>query len=55
MVQAINQLDIADPYWDYNPFTIIYGLKPLPTDYVFGFPVVSDEIKNEIYYKRLRR
>lgn len=55
VVSAINQLDIVDPYWDYDPFTIVHGLTPLPTDYVFGFPSVSDEIKNEIYLRRLRR
>jgi hypothetical protein len=54
VTDAINALDEADPYWDYDPFCIICGCDPLPSDYVFGFPAVDDETKKRIYAGRKR-
>ena len=45
---ALAELDAWDEMWDYDGFCIIRGLSPLPKDYVFGFPFVSKEERNEI-------
>lgn len=52
LVDALNVLDKADPYWDYDPFCIIYGMNRLPKDYVFGFKCAPDEMKERIYAAR---
>ena len=48
VIAAIKQLDEADPYWDYDPSSIIRGANPLPTDYVGGFPFIEDEVRTRI-------
>jgi len=41
--KGICTLNSYDAYWDYNGYNIIRGLNPLPKDFVFGFPTISDE------------
>jgi hypothetical protein len=55
VVDAINTLDEADDYWDYDPFCIIYGSNPLPKDYDFGFKSVDDATKQWIFSQRKRK
>ena len=45
---AIATLDKADEYWDYDCFCIIYGADPLPSDFAFGFPLATKEIRQSI-------
>ena len=52
VIEAVNILDAVDPYWDYNPFCIIYGSNPLPEDFVFGFRFVDEDMKERIYSGR---
>jgi hypothetical protein len=51
--EAMKQLDKLDRMWDYNTFSIIKGLDPLPEDFVYGFPFVSKKICKKI--DRIRR
>lgn len=53
LTAAINQLDRTVVYWDYDPFCLIYGAAPLPTDYVFGFQSVPTEMRARIEAQRL--
>ena len=48
---AISKLDMADSYWDYDPFCMIFGADPLPKDYAFGFPSVPQEMRARIEKK----
>lgn len=50
--KAMAILDTWDKMWDYDGFCIIRGLSPLPDDYVFGFPSLSDEEESEIELNR---
>jgi hypothetical protein len=43
VLTAMDKLDAADPYWDYDPCTVHRGANPLPDDYVFGFPELTSE------------
>ena len=52
VIAAINTLDTADPYWDYDPFCIIYGADPLPKDFVSGFRSVESNIQKRIFAGR---
>jgi hypothetical protein len=52
VIDAINHLDEVNPYWDYDPFCIIYGANPLPEDFVFGFQSIEDEMKERIRANR---
>ena len=42
VVDAMAALDATDPMWDDNPWTLVRGMNPLPTDYVYGFPHEAD-------------
>lgn len=53
LIDAIKILDKFDPHWDEDPFCIIYGSNPLPTDYVFGFKSVSGEVRERIESSRV--
>lgn len=55
VIEAINILDAADAYWDYEPFCIIYGANPLPIDFVGGFPAVEQSIRDRIFAARKRK
>jgi len=56
VINAINILDKADPYWDYDPFCIIFGADPLPHgDFTFGFKFVDDVVTKRIHAARLRK
>lgn len=48
LTKAVIALDKADSYWDYDPFCIIYGANPLPTDFVFGFRFADDALKERV-------
>lgn len=48
LTKAVLALDKADSYWDYDPFCIIYGANPLPTDFVFGFRFADDALKERV-------
>lgn len=52
LIKAVIALDKADPYWDYDPFCIIYGADPLPTDFVFGFRFADSALKERVYAAR---
>lgn len=52
LTDAIKHLDEVEPYWDYDPFCIIYGADPLPKDYVGGFPFVDDVMRDRIFAAR---
>ena len=52
VIDAIKKLDKIDPYWDYDPFCLVYGKSPLPDDFVFGFPDIPDDMKNKIKSQR---
>jgi len=55
LTAAVIALDKADPYWDYDPFCIIYGADPLPSDFVFGFKRASDELRARLEKAREAR
>jgi len=55
LIDAIKILDKVDLYWDYDPFCIIYGSNPLPTDYVYGFKIVSNEVRERIESSRHKK
>ena len=48
LTKAVVALDKADSYWDYDPFCIIYGANPLPSDFVFGFRFADDALKERL-------
>lgn len=48
VIDAINILDEKEPYWDYEPFCIVYGMNPLPKDFAFGFPLVDTSVQKRI-------
>jgi hypothetical protein len=52
VIEALKTLDVADSYWDYDPFCMIYGADPLPKDYVFGFESVPKETRVRIETQR---
>lgn len=52
VVSAMNAMDEANPYWDYDGAIMLYGLNPLPKDMAFGFPSVPREIEDRIQSKR---
>ena len=52
IIDAIIKLDQIDPYWDYDPFCIVYGADPLPKDFVFGFTSISDVMWQRISLAR---
>ena len=52
VISAIHALDNADPYWDYDPFCLIYGADPLPENFVSGFSFIDDAMKERIMSKR---
>ena len=52
--QALVKLDAWDPMWDYDCFCIMHGESPLPKDFVFGFPFVSDEVRHRIEKQRTK-
>lgn len=52
VTNAINVLDAADPYWDYDCFCIIKGSDPLPETYK-DLSFVSDEIRRKILSGRV--
>ena len=43
VANAMIQLDLHKPYWDYDGFMICYGKTPLPDDYVNGFEVIKEK------------
>lgn len=48
LTRAVIALDKIDPYWDYEPFCIIYGADPLPCDFVNGFPFAGKDLRDRI-------
>ena len=50
--KAMAKLDKWDSAWDYDCYTIIRGMFPLPEDYVTGFPSLSREEIDEIEIAR---
>ncbi len=54
VVIALQALDKADPYWDYDPFCTIFGADPLPEDYVFGFKSVPKDMRERIEKRRAK-
>lgn len=48
VVRALRTLDAAEPMWDYDPFCMVFGANPLPSDYVNGFRSVSQEIRKRV-------
>ena len=52
LTKAVLLLDKADPYWDYDPFCIIYGADPLPTNFVSGFPFADDSMRERLSIAR---
>jgi len=53
--KALADLDTWNEMWDYDSFCIIRGMSPLPDDFVFGFPFVSDEERKEIEIRRVNK
>lgn len=52
VIDAIDTLDKVDPYWDYDPFCLIYGADPLPKDFVKGFTFLDDAARERISNSR---
>lgn len=55
ITEAINILDESDPYWCYDPFCILYGADPLPSDYTYGLQPIPltmrERIENNRHYR----
>jgi hypothetical protein len=48
VIAAVKELNKQDSMWDYDCYCVIYGMNPLPKDYVFGFPSVPSEMRRRI-------
>ncbi len=54
LIKAVQTLDAADPYWDYDPFCIVYGANPLPQDFVFGFRFADAGLTQRVHNSRIK-
>ena len=51
-VDAIRRLDVNEPDWDDDGFSIFFGANPLPSDYVCGFKQIDSDALKRILSRR---